>query len=705
MSKQLPNTADFLVELGTEELPPKALRRLECAFADSLRSRINDAGLSMGSLQTFATPRRLAIQISDLQLHQLPQKIEKRGPPTRIAFDADGLPTRAAIAFADGLDVAVDALDKLTTEKGEWLIFRGEKPGLDTAELLPNMVAEALAELPVPKRMRWGDSDIEFVRPVHWLVMLLGKDIVPATILGITAGATTRGHRFHAPAPITLTACGDYARILAEQGWIIADFNVRKKRIVELAEAIARDLDANVILEPDVLDEVTALVEWPVPITGEFAAQFLRLPEEVLIATLQDHQRYFPLRGADGKLIPKFIAMSNIDSAQPDEVRKGNERVIAPRLADAAFFWDTDRKSSLESRRTQLADVVFEKNLGSLRDKSTRVAALASALAVNLGADEQNTQRAAELAKTDLLTAMVGEFPNLQGRIGRYYAELDGENAAVAAAIEEQYMPVQSGGPLPTTEIGRILAIADRLDTLAGIFVTGKRPTGNKDPFGLRRAALGIVRILIEAHMDIDLIAQLDHAIAAQPIQPDDPIAVREDLYTFLLDRAHSYVLDGQAPTLNAGKVTPEIFESVRICNPASLLDLYQRIVAVCTFMTLDAAESLTSANKRIANILKTADNPGAIEIDTSLFDSTQEKALFTAIDRITELHHKDIAARDYSSILDRLATLKDPVDEYFDAVLVMDENETIRQNRLATLDRMRRLFLDVADISCIPTR
>jgi len=701
----MPDTADFLVELGTEELPPKALGRLEHAFADGVRSRLAAAGLTMGNVRSFATPRRLAILINDLLLRQAPQKIEKRGPPTRIAFDADGKPTHAATAFADGLHVAVDDLDRFTTDKGEWLIFRGEKPGLDTADLLPDIIAEALAELPVPKRMRWGSSDVEFVRPVHWLVMMLGDVVIPTTILGVTASATTHGHRFHAPTPISLAVAGDYESSLREQGRVIADFNTRRQRIVELAETTARDLGASVILEPAILDEVTALVEWPVPVTGNFDPQFLRLPEEVLIATLQDHQRYFPIRSADGRLMPNFIAISNLDSLQPDEVRMGNERVIAPRLADAGFFWDTDRKTTLESRRTALADVVFEKSLGSLRDKSTRVAELAATLAATLGADEKIVRRAAELAKTDLLTDMVGEFPKLQGRIGCYYAELDGESAAVAKAIEEQYLPVQAGGPLPLSEAGRILAVADRLDTLAGIFATGKRPTGNKDPFGLRRAALGVVRILIEAPLDVDMTTLLDRAIATQPTADEDHATLRDELYTFLLDRARGYFLDGQAPALESGAVTPEIFESVRVRCPASPFDLYQRIIAVCAFMGMDAADSLASANKRIANILKTADSGATDGIDTSLFEAEQEQVLFAAIDDITAPHRADIASRDYASILARLAALKEPVDAYFDAVLVMADDERLRKNRLATLRQLRRLFLDVADISCIPTR
>ena len=699
------DTADLLVELGTEELPPKALRRLEGAFAESVRSRINAAGLAMGELHSFATPRRLAILITDLQTRQAPQKIEKRGPPTRIAFDADGKPTRAAIAFAAGLNVTVDDLDRLETDKGEWLIYRGAEPGHDTRELLPDIVAAALAELPVPKRMRWGSSDVEFVRPVHWLVMQLGDTVIPATVLGIVAGSSTRGHRFHAPAPIPLTKPRDYEETLREQGHVIADFPTRQSKVTMLANAAAESLGGSAILEPAVLEEVTALVEWPVSITGSFAPEFLRLPEEVLIATLQDHQRYFPVRGADGKLMPNFIAMSNLDSKQPELVREGNERVVAPRLADAGFFWDTDRQISLESRREALADVVFEKSLGSLRDKSARVAELAATLATTLGADEQLLRRAAELAKTDLLTEMVGEFPKLQGRIGKYYAELDGENDAVADAIEEQYRPAQAGDPLPATEAGRILAVADRLDTLAGIFAAGKRPTGNKDPFGLRRAALGIIRILIEAQIDVDIKQLLDQAIAAQPTGDDNRAALRDDLYAFLLDRARGYFLDGHAPALEAGKVTAEIFESVRICNPASPLDLYHRITAVCAFMSMDAADSLASANKRIANILKSAAIDNTNDVDTSLFESEQEQTLFAAIDEINESHSKDIASRDYASILARLAALKEPVDAYFDTVLVMAYDDGLRQNRLTTLSRLRRLFLDVADISCIPTR
>lgn len=698
------DSADFLVELGTEELPPKALRRLEQAFATGIQSRLEAAGLAMGMVHPFATPRRLAVLIKDLERHQSSRKIEKRGPPVRIAFDDDGAPTRAAIAFAEGFGVTVDALDKLVNDKGEWLVFKGEEPGQEATALLPQIVADTLAELPIPKRMRWGSSDVEFVRPVHWLVMLLGAEIVPAEILSLQAGRHTRGHRFHAPEPIEITVPAEYENLLQEQGRVIADFATRRQKITELAETVAQQLTADVILEPEVLDEVTALVEWPVPVTGNFSAEFLRLPEEVLIATLQDHQRYFPLRGSDGKLLPNFLAMSNLDSLQPDEVQRGNERVVAPRLADAAFFWDTDCNFTLDSRRDSLANVVFEKSLGSIQDKSVRVAELAGLLAEQLDADQKSVIRAAELAKTDLLTEMVGEFPKLQGRIGRYYAELDGEDSAVSQAIEEQYLPVQSGSRLPESATGQLLAIADRLDTLAGIFAAGKRPTGNKDPFGLRRAALGVIRILIEAGIDVDIRALLEHAVTAQPVTADNA-GLADNLYEFLLDRARGYFLDGHAPGLGAGVVTAEIFEAVRVCKPVSLLDLHERITAVCAFMDLEAADSLAGANKRIANILKSAEQRATNGIDTKLFESDQEKALYSALDDITDAHSDDIKARNYQRILERLAALKDPVDAYFDTVMVMADDEQLKQNRLATLGRLRQLFLDVADISCIPTR
>jgi len=453
-----------------------------------------------------------------------------------------------------------------------------------------------------------------------------------------------------------------------------------------------------------VLDEVTALTEWPVPITGVFDSQYLRLPEEVLIATLQDHQRYFPVRSNDGKLMPYFIAISNLDSKDSDQVRQGNERVVAPRFADAAFFWDQDCRVKLDSRREALKQVVFQQVLGSLYDKSARVARLATALAHEFDQDEATALRAAELAKTDLLTELVGEFPELQGRIGYYYAVLDGETEAVARAIEEQYLPRQAGGDLPATPSGNTLALADRFDTLAGIFATGKRPTGNKDPFGLRRTALAVLRILIEQKIDIDLMKYLRLAVAGQPVDKVDADSVLNELYEFIIDRLKRYCLDGHSPGLPKGAVTPEIFESVRVHRATSPLDFHQRLIAVCRFMQLDSAESLAIANKRIANILKSAPDKTDSDVNPELFEADEERILHAAVNDILEAHAGGMEKRNYTEVLERLAGLKEPVDKYFDAVMVMADDADQRRNRLSLMNQLRQLFLDVADLSCIPT-
>ncbi|MBT8443439.1 MAG: glycine--tRNA ligase subunit beta [Gammaproteobacteria bacterium] len=695
-------TADFLVEIGTEELPPKALRKLELAFASGVQTRLGAAGLAFETLRSFASPRRLAVLVESLQLSQPEQKIEKRGPPVRIAFDAEGNPTKAASAFASGFGVAISDLERVVTEKGEWLEYRGTEPGKTAAELLPDFVAESLAELPIPKRMRWGSSDVEFVRPAHWIVMLLGKKVLPAKILGIAAGRTTRGHRFHAPEEIKIKVPADYSAKLEKEGRVLADFVARRDRVRELTQAAAVEITGSAHMEPEVLDEITALVEWPTPVTGSFDDSFLRLPDEVLISTLQSHQRYIPVRGRDGQLLPNFIAMSNLDSKEPDMVREGNERVVLPRLADAAFFWDQDRKATLESRREALEQVVFQKELGSLADKSARVAALARGLAADLGYDADAAERAAELAKTDLLTEMVGEFPELQGRIGYYYADLDGEPDDVARAIEEQYLPTHAGDQLPTTPIGRVLAIADRLDSLAGIFAVGKRPSGNKDPFGLRRAALGVLRILVEEKIDLDLAVYIEKAVAAQPVTIEDRAALASDIYDFVIDRLRSYVLDGQAPGFGERAISPEVFEAVRVRSPSSPMDFVQRVSAVDEFMQHDAAESLAAANKRIANILKSADTDASNKVDSQLFEELQETTLFKALMDVSHAHTESLERRDYQGALQRLASLREPVDAFFDDVMVMTEDADRRRNRVALLGELRQRFLDIADLSCI---
>lgn len=719
-------SADFLVEIGTEELPPKALRDLEAAFAAGIRSGLTEAGLEFGELKSFATPRRLAVLVRSLATTQPEQRIEKRGPPVAVAFDSGGAPTRAAQAFADGCGVAVADLERVETPKGAWLLYRAVAPGQPAAALIPGIVNAALAALPIPRRMRWGDGDAEFVRPVQWVVLLLGEQVVPAEILGQTAGNRSRGHRFHSSGPLVIPRPDRYEALLADEGKVLADFAARRARVQEQVAAAARAAGGTAVVNDALLDEVTALVEWPVPVTGRFDERFLALPEEVLIATLQGHQRYFPVRGADGRLRPGFITLSNVESRQPELVRQGNERVILPRLTDAAFFFEQDIRTPLAARAAQLDTVVFQQGLGSLRDKSARVAALGRQLAPALGADPDAVALAAELAKADLLSSMVGEFPELQGRMGYHYARHDGEPDAVAVAIEEQYLPRHAGDRLPATPAGRALALADRLDTLAGIFALGKRPTGNKDPFGLRRAALGLLRILIEERLDLDLAGLLPGVLAAQPVKAGaDPGGSKgklkgkagasasgsagnsgdlaRELYDFIMDRLRAYCLDGLAPGLAAGTVTAEMFEAVRVRRPGSPLDFHARLLGVRDFMALPEAESLAQANKRIANILRTGEE-GTATVDPALFEMAEERALHEAVNRVTGTHRAHLAQRDYPSALRDLSALKAPVDAFFDAVLVMTDDQPRRRNRLALLQGLRALFLDVADLSCIPT-
>ncbi len=698
--------ADFLVELGTEELPPKALQRLERAFADGVRGGIEEAGLEHGEIASFATPRRLAVLVFGLQTEQPDSEVEKRGPSVQVAFDEAGNPTRAAEAFAKGCGVEVAALERTASKKGEWLFFRGIKAGEQATDLLPGIVERALNGLPVPKRMRWGAGDAEFVRPVHWLVMLLGDAVVPATILGVAAGAETRGHRFLGEARLTLNKAGDYAAVLEKRGHVLADFAARRAQVEQLAQAAGTQADGQVELDAAVVNEVTALVEWPVPVVGRFEARFLELPAEVLIATLQDHQRYFPVRGKDGGLLPAFVAMSNLASADPGQVQAGNEKVVRPRLDDAAFFWQKDREQPLAERRERLRDIVFQQQLGSVFDKSLRVAELAERVAAELSTKDNgltnHVRRAAELAKVDLVTDMVGEFPELQGRMGYYYAAADGEHESVALAIDEHYQPRQAGDALPDTPAGCALAIADRLDTLAGIFAIGKKPTGNKDPFALRRAALGLLRILIERDVSLDLSEFIGFALSAQPVDIDEQ-SLGDELFEFMMDRLRAYYLDGHAPELPKGAISAELFAAIRARRPASPLDFHQRLLAVRDFMNLDAAHSLAQANKRIANILKGASEQPDGHVTAELFEEAAEQTLHVTLTGLKKEHSARLARRDYAGVLADLAQLQGPVDQFFDSVMVMTEDAPRRENRLALLSQLRGLFLDVADLSVLP--
>ncbi len=684
---------DLLVEIGTEELPPKALLGLITAFADAMQAALDDARLDHGTVRPFASPRRLALTIEALADGQPDRSVVQKGPPVSIAFDADGNPQPPATAFAKKCGVAVDALGRETTDKGEWLSFESVEQGRPTAELAPGLVEKALADLPIPKPMRWGAGDAEFVRPVHWIVLLHGSDVIDGTVLGVSAGRETRGHRFLGKSRITLDSAADYAASLEKDGRVLVDLSMRREQVKGGVEDAAAAAGGHVVDGESLYDEVSALVEWPVPLLGKFDKEFLELPREVVISTLTGHQRYFPVADEDGRLKPAFITVANLDSLDPDVVRDGNERVIRPRLADAAFFWDSDRKRSLASRLDQLKDVVYQRGLGSLYDKSARTASIALAIAGQLGTGAE-AERAAMLAKCDLVTGMVGEFPELQGTMGSYYARADDEPDAVATAIGDHYRPRFAGDELPSTVEGQVLALADKLDTLAGVFALGKKPSGNRDPFGLRRAALGIIRILVECGLDVDLKALLRLAAQEQPVDGLDTDGVSRELYAFVSERMKHYFLD-RDPTLDT-----ETFEAVMARAPASLVDFEQRLGAVQAFIELDEAESLAAANKRIANILRKAGVDTPEPIEAKLLDEDAERRLHDALADVSGTVRLMLDEREYTSALKTLAGLREPVDTFFDDVMVMVDDDAVRANRLALLGQLRALFLDVADIS-----
>jgi glycyl-tRNA synthetase beta chain len=688
-------TKDLLIEIGTEELPPKALRGLSESFLSGMLSGIADQHLAYDEAKEFATPRRLGVKITGLTTRQPDREIERRGPPVKVAVDEDGNPTRAGTKFAESCGVTFDALERMETNKGTYLAYRGQESGKAAVDVLPGILEGALAGLPIPRRMRWGNSDFEFVRPVHWLVILLDNQVLPLELFGIRADRWTRGHRFMAPDAISLPDASAYPEILQSEGRVIADFDTRRSRVLAQADKAAAEAGGTPIYDDSLLDEVTALVEWPVPLVGKFDERFLDLPREVLVSTLQSHQRYFPVEDSDNGLVPGFVAISNLDSRDPDRVREGVERVVRPRLSDAGFFWDTDRTRSLASRKEDLESVVFQRELGSMADRTRRVEQLAAQIAERLGQDSRPVARAASLAKCDLLTDMVGEFPDLQGIMGRYYALHDGESAEVATAIEEQYLPRYAGDRIPATSCGQVLSLADKLDTLTGIFSIGGKPSGTRDPFGLRRAAVGCLRIILESGMEMSLVDTLAAAASQQPGKRD-AAAVADEVFAYMMERLRAYYVEG------AGQlVAPvEAFEAVYARRPASALDFHQRIEAVVLFSNLPAAESLAAANKRVANILRQASVSDLRIADRAQMSEPEETRLFDALVKLREEIEPLIDRRDYRTALERLATLREPVDEFFDKVLVMDEDPGLRENRLALLSQMRHLFLYIADLS-----
>jgi glycyl-tRNA synthetase beta chain len=690
---------DFLVELGTEELPPLALPELEKSFADHLCTALAEAALTHGGISSFATPRRLAVLVRGLAPAQSAQSIKLKGPPVNAAFGKDGNPTAAALKFAEKCGVEVGALKRVTEGKGEFLYFEGSKAGQTTVSLLPGMVQRALEQLPIPKRMRWGASNAEFVRPVHWLVMLYGGELVPARILDTDAGVATRGHRFMAPRDFALAQPAEYESTLRERGKVIADFAARRELIRKQVSELGKSLGGSALIDDELLDEVTALVEWPSALAGAFEARFLELPREVLISTLQHHQRYFPVESGGGKLLAHFITVANIESRDPSKVRAGNERVVRPRLSDAAFFWSQDRKQPLLDRLPALDAVTFQAKLGSIGDKVRRVSTLAGQIAQLIDADREQAIRAAKYAKCDLLTSMVGEFPELQGIMGRYYATADGEPAELAAAIDEHYMPRAAGGALPSTGIGTAVALADKLDTLAGIFAIGQKPSGTKDPFGLRRAAIGVLRILVEKKLDLDLRALVASAVERQPVKS---ATAATELWDYMTERLRAYFIDASAQEGVRG-ISTEMFDAVRASEPSSPLDFGARLAALSRFLALPEAASLTAANKRIANILKKAEGGSGGMVDVALLRESAEKSLHEALAGMIAEVDRALAKRDYAAALTQLAGLRPAVDGFFDAVMVNVEDAQLRRNRLALLAELRRQFTRIADLSCLP--
>lgn len=690
---------DLLVEIGTEELPPKALPTLAAAFHDGVKAGLGDAGLVPEGMEVYAAPRRLALLVRALPERQADRVVERRGPALQAAFDEDGNPTKAAEGFARSCGVSVEELGKLETDKGAWLVHRRAEPGRPAAELIPAIVEQALGALPIPKRMRWGAGEVEFVRPVHWVVLLFGDAVIEAEILGVRAGRETRGHRFHHPDRLYIGEPAAYAPLLQTEGKVLAGFEARCTAIRAQVEEAAARLGGRALIDAELLDEVTALVEWPVAVTGAFEERFLQVPQEALISTMQDHQKYFPVVDANGRLMRHFVTIANIESQDPEKVRAGNERVIRPRFADAAFFWEQDRRRALAERREGLKGVVFEQRLGTLFDKTERVATLAAEIAARLGRDREQARLAGELSKCDLMTQMVYEFPELQGVMGRYYAAHEGYPEPVVQALDEQYMPRHAGDDLPAGPVGQVLAVADRIDTLVGIFAIGQRPTGTKDPYGLRRAALGLLRILIERGLDLDLEALLAEAariLAAQVGEAEwaaglsDGRAVAETL-DYVMERLKAYYAEQG--------IAADSVDAVLARRPTRPLDFDRRVRAVQAFRALPAAESLAAANKRIANILKQAVGaPG--EVDVGQLREPAERALYEAVQALRGEVEPRFDAGEYEAGLVKLAELREPVDRFFDEVMVMAEDEAVRRNRIALLSGLQGLFLRTADLS-----
>ena len=685
-------TQNFLVEIGTEELPPKALKTLATSFADNVEAELNQAGLSFDKIEWFAAPRRLAVKVLNLATQQPSKEIEKRGPAVSAAFDAEGKPTKAAEGWARGCGITVEQAERIATDKGEWLVHRAKIEGQPTKNLLNDIVANALAKLPIPKPMRWADKTVQFIRPVHTVTMLLGDELIEGEILGVASARTIRGHRFLGEKEFEIQHADQYPQLLREKGSVVADFNERKAEILAKSQEKATALGGVADIEESLLEEVTSLVEYPNVLAAKFEERFLAVPAEALVYTMKGDQKYFPIYDKNGKLLPHFIFVSNINPEDPTAIIEGNEKVVRPRLTDAEFFFKTDLKQKLVDRLPRLETVLFQQQLGTLKDKTDRIEQLAGEIAKQIGADEAKAKRAGLLSKCDLMTNMVFEFTDTQGVMGMHYARHDGEDEEVAVALNEQYMPRFAGDELPKSLVASAVALADKFDTLTGIFGIGQAPKGSADPFALRRAALGALRIIVEKNLPLDLedLVKKSAALFGDKLTNQNVVA---DVVDFMLGRFRAWYQDEG--------IAVDVIQAVLARRPTRPADFDARVRAVSHFRTLDSAEALAAANKRVSNILAKAD--AAIgEINLTACVEPAEKALAEAVLALRTEVQPLIAQGDYTAVLDKLANLRAPVDSFFDNVMVNAEDPALRQNRLAILNTLQGLFLQVADISVL---
>ena len=685
-------TQNFLVEIGTEELPPKALKTLATSFADNVEAELNQAGLTFDKIEWFAAPRRLAVKVLNLATQQPSKEIEKRGPAVSAAFDAEGKPTKAAEGWARGCGITVEQAERIATDKGEWLVHCAKIEGQPTKNLLNDIVANALAKLPIPKPMRWADKTVQFIRPVHTVTMLLGDELIEGEILGVASARTIRGHRFLGEKEFEIQHADQYPQLLREKGSVVADFNERKAEILAKSQAKATALGGVADIEEGLLEEVTSLVEYPNVLAAKFEERFLAVPAEALVYTMKGDQKYFPIYDKDGKLLPHFIFVSNINPEDPTAIIEGNEKVVRPRLTDAEFFFKTDLKQKLVARLPRLETVLFQQQLGTLKDKTDRIEQLAGEIAKQIGADEAKAKRAGLLSKCDLMTNMVFEFTDTQGVMGMHYARHDGEDEEVAVALNEQYMPRFAGDELPKSLVASAVALADKFDTLTGIFGIGQAPKGSADPFALRRAALGALRIIVEKNLPLDLedLVKKSAALFGDKLTNQNVVA---DVVDFMLGRFRAWYQDEG--------IAVDVIQAVLARRPTRPADFDARVRAVSHFRTLDSAEALAAANKRVSNILAKAD--AAIgEINFTACVEPAEKALAELVLALRTEVQPLIAQGDYTAVLDKLANLRAPVDSFFDNVMVNAEDPALRQNRLAILNTLQGLFLQVADISVL---